>query len=103
MPALQNYGHYEIPSSMQQPKDELSDKDLTKIRDCIYRCANQFTYGNAFVSGAWYALRKATEVKSPDKFGYKHLDVIIKELQRMEHIADMYANVKFKFESELIK
>ena len=103
LPALRNYGHYEIPSVPQQPKDELSDKDLTKIRDCIYRCANQFTYENAFVSGAWYALRKATGVKSPDKFGYKHLDTIIKELQRMQHIADMYANVKFKFESELIK
>ena len=103
LPALQNYGHYEIPSSMQQPKDELSDKDLTKIRDCIYRCANQFTYKNAFVSGAWYALRKATGVKSPDKFGYKHLDIIAKELQHMQHIADMYAKVKFKVEEELIK
>ena len=103
LPTLRNYGHYEIPSAMQPPKDELSDKDLSKIRDCIYTCANQFTYDRAFVSGAWYALRKATGVKSPDKFGYKHLDVIIKELQRMQHIANMYAKVKFKVEEELIK
>ena len=103
LPTLRNYGHYEIPSAMQPPKDELSDKDLSKIRDCIYTCANQFTYDRAFVSGAWYALRKATGVKSPDKFGYKYLDVIIKELQRMQHIANMYAKVKFKVEEELIK
>ena len=103
IPTIRKTGHYEIPSAMQQPKDELSDKDLTKIRDCIYTCANQFTYDRAFVSGAWYALRKAMGVKSPDKFGYKHLDVIIKELQRMQHIANMYAKVKFKVEDELIK
>ena len=103
LPALRKYGHYEMPAAMQPPKDELSDKDLSKIRDFIYSVSGHFTYQNSFVSACWYSLRKVTGVKSPNKFEYKHLPVIIKELQRMQNIADYYKDVRSDIEAEIIK
>lgn len=105
LPALRNYGHYETPaaSTPALPKNELSEKDLQTIRDFIYSCSQTYTWGRCFSYAAWYALRKATGVKSPDKFEYKHMQTIIKELQRLQSITDYYHFTIAKIEQLLIK
>ena len=105
LPALRNYGHYETPaaSTPALPKNELSEKDLQTIRDFIYSCSQTYTWGRCFSYAAWYALRKATGVKSPDKFEYKHMQTIIKELQRLQNITDYYHFTIAKIEQTLIK
>lgn len=105
LPALRNYGHYETPaaSTPALPKNELSEKDLQTIRDFIYSCSQTYTWGRCFSYAAWYALRKATGVKSPDKFEYKHMQTIIKELQRLQSITDYYHFTIAKIEQTLIK
>lgn len=105
LPALRNYGRYETPaaSTPALPKNELSEKDLQTIRDFIYSCSQTYTWGRCFSYAAWYALRKATGVKSPDKFEYKHMQTIIKELQRLQSITDYYHFTIAKIEQTLIK
>lgn len=105
LPALRNYGRYETPaaSTPALPKNELSEKDLQTIRDFIYSCSQTYTWGRCFSYAAWYALRKATGVKSPDKFEYKHMQTIIKELQRLQNITDYYHFTIAKIEQTLIK
>lgn len=105
LPALRNCGRYETPaaSTPALPKNELSEKDLQTIRDFIYSCSQTYTWGRCFSYAAWYALRKATGVKSPDKFEYKHMQTIIKELQRLQSITDYYHFTIAKIEQTLIK
>lgn len=105
LPALRNYGRYETPaaSTPALPKNELSEKDLQTIRDFIYSCSQTYTWGRCFSYAAWYALRKTTGVKSPDKFEYKHMQTIIKELQRLQSITDYYHFTIAKIEQTLIK
>ena len=105
LPALRNYGHYEIPAAATpaQPKNELSEKDLQTIRDFIYSCSQYYTWGRSFSYAAWFALRKATGIKSPYKFEYKHMQTIIKEMQRLQSITDYYHFTIAKIEQELIK
>lgn len=105
IPAIRKTGHYETPaaSTPALPKNELSEKDLQTIRDFIYSCSQTYTWGRCFSYAAWYALRKATGVKSPDKFEYKHMQTIIKELQRLQNITDYYHFTIAKYEQLLIK
>lgn len=105
LPSLYHYGHYEMPAAATpaQPKNDLSEKDLQTIRDFIYSCSQYYTWGRSFSYAAWFALRKATGIKSPDKFEYKHMQTIIKELQRLQSITDYYHFTIAKIEQELIK
>ena len=105
IPTIRKTGHYEMPaaSTPALPKNELSEKDLHTIRDFIYSCSQTYTWGRCFSYAAWYALRKATGVKSPDKFEYKHMQTIIKELQRLQSITDYYHFTIAKIEQLLIK
>ena len=105
IPAIRKTGHYEThaASTPALPKNELNEKDLQTIRDFIYSCSQTYTWGRCFSYAAWYALRKATGVKSPDKFEYKHMQTIIKELRRLQNITDYYHFTIAKIEQTLIK
>lgn len=58
----------------------LSANDMQNIKRIIYLISNRMNYGDAWIQGAWHALRKRCDVPSPGRFEVRHLPHISDEL-----------------------
>ena len=100
LPALRKHGHYEVPRKVE---NEFTSKEMQIISDFIYRCSIGIGWDQSFRDGCWYRLRKLTGVKSPNKFRYSDVKIIVNELTRLRNISDYYLEVRCRAEQEIIK
>ena len=101
IPSIRKTGHYEV---IQHDKgNEFKDKEMQIIKDFLYRISNQIGYRQCFINACWYSLRQITGVKSPGKFRYSDVQVLMSELKRICFVTECYNNARREAEEAMFK
>ncbi len=104
LPAIRQngfYGYYEAaPKAAAEP---LTPRDRAELQALVNDIATNFHYRRTWVSGVWYALRRATGNPSPNPFTTDELPAIIRELRRILAATEVALTEMRGYEREFLK
>jgi phage anti-repressor protein len=83
--------------------ETLSTKDEDNIKRAISSISQSQYQRNSWMQGSWYAIRKATGRKSPQKLRVKDLPIIAQELERILVIAIRFKEFQYETEANVIR
>lgn len=104
LPAIRKTGGYQYkPAPPKQAGEPLTRQDTDELAWLINDIARSFHFSRRWVSGIWFALRRATGNPSPNPILVTDLPVVIHELQRILAVAEHATGYMRKYESEVLK
>jgi prophage antirepressor-like protein len=102
LPAIRKTGRYE--SAAGKPAYEmLTVSDINRIAHVVGLMCGWFGHGQAMLQAVWFAIRQATGVPAPGRFGVHHLPTIVGELRRCYAIASGFNDAQRQAELMVIK
>ena len=104
LPAIRKTGGYQYePAAPKQGGEPLTRQDADELAWLINDIARSFHFSRRWVSGIWFALRRATGNPSPNPILVTDLPVVIHELQRILTAAEHVTGYMREYESEVLK
>lgn len=104
LPSIRKTGAYQYqPLAPKLAGEPLTASDHDELRWLISDVAQSFHFSRSWVTGIWFALRRATGNPSPNPFLTTELPVIVNELRRIIKAAE-YAQLHMrKYEADVLK
>jgi prophage antirepressor-like protein len=108
LPTIRKTGRYLLPDLAEMelaPKDftePLSRADMEEIAWIIGDISRCFRCNNKWVTGIWFALRRATGTPSPAPFTVNDLPVVVSELRRILKATLHASTVSYEYEHQIL-
>jgi prophage antirepressor-like protein len=104
LPTIRKTGAYQYqPLAPKLAGEPLTAQDHDELKWLISDVAQSFHFSRSWVTGIWFALRRATGNPSPNPFLITELPVIVYELRRVLKAAE-YAQLHMrKYEADVLK
>lgn len=104
LPSIRKTGVYQYqPLAPKLAGEPLTAQDHDELQWLISDVAQSFHFSRSWVTGIWFALRRATGNPSPNPFLTTELPVIVHELRRIIKAAE-YAQLHMrKYEADVLK
>lgn len=104
LPSIRKTGTYQYqPLAPKLAGEPLTAQDHDELKWLISDVAQSFHFRRCWVSGIWFALRRATGNPSPNPFLTTDMPVIVHELRRVLKAAEFAQSHMRKYEADVLK